>query len=188
MPPLLDLAGQKIGRWTVIEQCGRQGTKILWRCRCECGAIGHVTSGNLVHGTSRQCRRCGDIAKAAKPPRNCDLCGVKYSPRTSRSKYCSDICRGRAQWHRIAASAHRKAAHSKRVTAASKAERAVDHPACAWCCRPFRDAPSRKHCSQECLDAVIRSGRYRNAHHRRRVLAEMAALATEMQRRFDETE
>ncbi len=53
---IIDLTGQKIGRWTVIEQAGtnsRQST--LWRCRCECGTEKVIVGIVLRDGRSQSC-------------------------------------------------------------------------------------------------------------------------------------
>ena len=53
---IIDLAGQQIGYWTVVEQAGvnvRQHT--LWRCRCKCGTEKIVVGILLRGGKSRSC-------------------------------------------------------------------------------------------------------------------------------------
>jgi hypothetical protein len=195
MPPPIDLTGRTdFGRWTVLRRCGRnRHKKILWWCRCACGAEHAVTTGNLTSGTSTQCRQCADAfadhggprTAKPKPPRLCDHCGRQYQPkRLSRSKYCSDACKASERWREIAADPARKAAHSRRVTADHKRNTYVAHAACDHCGEPFRGPPTRLHCSRECLDATIRTGKYRNAFHRRRVAAEMAALSADLERRL----
>ncbi len=195
MPKALNLTGLPFHRWTVLERHGlSRDKKVLWKCRCVCGAIGYVTSGNLTRGVSRQCRECADNCadhgspRAARPgqPRRCDHCGCEYLPRRSRSKYCSSQCRAGARWAEISADPAKKAWHSRRVTANAKAKSYVQHAACASCGRSFFAPPTRLHCSRECLDETIRGGKYRNAFHRRRVEAEAATLTSELNRRLDE--
>lgn len=52
--PLIDLAGQKFGRLTVIERAGFNG-KTLWKCLCECGNQTTAQSPNLRKGTHKSC-------------------------------------------------------------------------------------------------------------------------------------
>lgn len=47
---LIDLANQKIGKLTVLERTGNQGTRVVWKCRCECGNIVNVTAHELRNG------------------------------------------------------------------------------------------------------------------------------------------
>lgn len=56
-----DLAGQRYGKWTVVEQVERTGDHARWLCRCECGAEREVDSHSLTAGKSRGCMRCGRI-------------------------------------------------------------------------------------------------------------------------------
>ena len=50
-----DLSGQTFGRLTAIEPVGRQNRKVVWRCRCECGAMVDVKSDNLTGGHTTSC-------------------------------------------------------------------------------------------------------------------------------------
>jgi hypothetical protein len=59
----VDRTGQLFGKLTVVEQAGRDRLKkVLWRCRCECGAETVVVSGSLVTGNTTS---CGCVLKAA---------------------------------------------------------------------------------------------------------------------------
>lgn len=52
-----DLTGMSFGRLTVIEQAGRDSYgKILWRCRCDCGAEKVTHGRSLINGN---CKSCG---------------------------------------------------------------------------------------------------------------------------------
>lgn len=55
MPKALDLRGRQFGRWTALERVGTKNRHPLWRCRCECGTEGNVSSTNLVSGHSQSC-------------------------------------------------------------------------------------------------------------------------------------
>lgn len=53
---IIDLTGQTIGYWTVIEQAGvNQRRSTLWRCRCKCGAEKVVVGIVLRDGRSQSC-------------------------------------------------------------------------------------------------------------------------------------
>lgn len=67
---LIDLTGQRFGRWTVLRRAGNYGdyyidghTSPTWLCRCDCGAEGVVTGNNL-----RMCKSlsCGCAKKQAQ--------------------------------------------------------------------------------------------------------------------------
>jgi hypothetical protein len=56
MPKFIDRTGQKFGRLTVVEECGRSAIKkVLWSCVCECGKKTVVDSGSLVTGNTVSC-------------------------------------------------------------------------------------------------------------------------------------
>lgn len=58
-----NLLDQTFGEWTVIG-LGKK-TKIgliFWRCRCSCGKISEITSGNLTSGGSTRCHSCGCLS------------------------------------------------------------------------------------------------------------------------------
>lgn len=61
----IDLTGQKFGRLIVLEDVGRSGGGVLWRCLCECGNIVDVRSGNLQRGNTQSCG-CYKIEQASK--------------------------------------------------------------------------------------------------------------------------
>lgn len=51
---LLDLTGQKINKWTVVERFGK-GQPTKWRCVCECGNERIVWGRHLKTGNSQSC-------------------------------------------------------------------------------------------------------------------------------------
>lgn len=56
MPKFIDRTGQRFGRLLVLEEAGRNKLKkVLWRCKCDCGAVVARTSGDLVTGNSVSC-------------------------------------------------------------------------------------------------------------------------------------
>lgn len=53
---LIDLTGQRFGRWTVVEHAGATARKqTLFKCRCDCGNEGIVRSTALRKGQSLSC-------------------------------------------------------------------------------------------------------------------------------------
>lgn len=55
MPAFKDLTGQKFGRLLVLEKAGKQGTKITWKCLCECGNEKIIIGNNLTQGKIKSC-------------------------------------------------------------------------------------------------------------------------------------
>lgn len=47
---LIDLTGKKLNRLYVIERAPNKGTVTMYRCKCDCGKIVVVQSGNLKNG------------------------------------------------------------------------------------------------------------------------------------------
>lgn len=55
-----DLKGKTFGRLSVIEEDGRIGTNVAWKCRCSCGNIVRVRANSLLSGNTSSCG-CGRI-------------------------------------------------------------------------------------------------------------------------------
>lgn len=55
MSKRIDLTGQHLGRWTVIEYVGNTRTGAWWKCRCDCGTVRVVNGRRLRDGTSKSC-------------------------------------------------------------------------------------------------------------------------------------
>lgn len=56
----IDITGQRFGRLTVLERAGSYqypfgGSAAIWRCRCDCGEVVDIISGNLRYGMTRSC-------------------------------------------------------------------------------------------------------------------------------------
>lgn len=58
MSKKIDLTGQRFGKYVVVCEGGKRGEKLLWRCRCDCGKVSLVTTGNLRRGNSKSCGKC----------------------------------------------------------------------------------------------------------------------------------
>lgn len=71
----IDLTGKKFGKWTVVEEAKNANNKACstrWLCRCECGRMKEVYTGNLLRGKSTSCG-CGKHA---------DLLGQRFGKLT----------------------------------------------------------------------------------------------------------
>lgn len=55
MPVLRNLTGQRFGRLLVLGRSTKQGVRISWDCRCDCGNAAIIQGANLVNGVSRSC-------------------------------------------------------------------------------------------------------------------------------------
>ena len=56
MPRFIDRTDQRFGKLTVIQRNGTDRLrKVLWRCRCDCGAELDVVAGSLVTGNTTSC-------------------------------------------------------------------------------------------------------------------------------------
>ena len=57
MPRMLELTGQKFGKWTVLEKTNKRAKngKVIWKCQCECGNIGFIDGTSLKSGNSKSC-------------------------------------------------------------------------------------------------------------------------------------
>lgn len=55
---IIDIAGKKFNRWTVIEYVGQYSDRekrAVWKCKCECGNIGIIRGSDLRSGRSKSC-------------------------------------------------------------------------------------------------------------------------------------
>jgi len=53
---MIDLTGQKFGRFVIIGQAGKdKWGKLLWLCRCDCGNETIVQGSNLKSGSVKSC-------------------------------------------------------------------------------------------------------------------------------------
>lgn len=55
----VDLTNKKFGKWIALKKIGTtKYRRPIWLCRCECGRIGEIPSGNLLSGLSTKCGLC----------------------------------------------------------------------------------------------------------------------------------
>jgi hypothetical protein len=57
---MIDITGKKFGRWAVIEIAEKRpnrdnGTRIFWKCICECGNVRNIDGASLKSGHSKSC-------------------------------------------------------------------------------------------------------------------------------------
>src|SRR4051812_18630288 len=67
-----DLAGKKLGKWTVLSRAAPQVAPsghafTRWLCRCECGSVREVNAGRLRSPRPGGCRAC---CSPGRPPRS----------------------------------------------------------------------------------------------------------------------
>ena len=55
MPKLIDLTGQRFGRWTVLNKAPSKNRAVYWNCQCDCGTIRAVKAASLRTGKSTSC-------------------------------------------------------------------------------------------------------------------------------------
>lgn len=70
MPPLRNLEGQTIGKWTILEREPNRRTDtrrgcgwVSWKCRCTCGNVKSVLAVTLQTGRTGGCAECYKPAK-----------------------------------------------------------------------------------------------------------------------------
>lgn len=79
--PTRPLAGQKYGRWTLLDEVIRsENGQRKWLCRCDCGTRRHVLERSLLYGESESCG-CLRRERAAKV-RSADLTGQIFGDLT----------------------------------------------------------------------------------------------------------
>jgi hypothetical protein len=78
MPKLLDITGHRFGRLTVLEIAHKEkrpaGSRVFWRCLCDCGKESAVAGDKLKSGHSTS---CGCIAREILAKR-CIIHGHSY--------------------------------------------------------------------------------------------------------------
>ena len=55
MPKLIDLTGQRFNRLLVLERAENKNDRAAWKCKCDCGNIKIVKSGDLRSGRTQSC-------------------------------------------------------------------------------------------------------------------------------------
>jgi len=74
-PRFIDLTGHKYGRYTVLGFAGKRKSQSYWHCRCDCGNLREVSTGNL---RARDDQSCGCLLlEKVRGPRE-DLTGRRF--------------------------------------------------------------------------------------------------------------
>lgn len=102
---LIDMTGQRFGRWTVIERAENRGSRVFWTCKCDCGEMKDVSGKSLRYGDSKSCgclrrenkgRPAGGYrtVKTDRVKAACARCGctIYTAPNATAVQYCS-TCR-----------------------------------------------------------------------------------------------
>lgn len=55
MGRVIDITGEKFGRWTIVSRASNRGTAAQWVCICSCGTIRTVLAQTLKNGSSKSC-------------------------------------------------------------------------------------------------------------------------------------
>lgn len=88
-PNLIDLTGQRFGRWTVraihperYRCCSRAGKvtsyDVLWHCICDCGTERLVRGIHLRHGKSKSCGKCIRRSHGVTGRHSPDISGKRF--------------------------------------------------------------------------------------------------------------
>lgn len=91
---VIDMTGQVIGKWTVIERSNKKtnNNNVYWTCQCECGAIQEICGTDLRRGKTLQCKYCAGKAAIKNLPitrhykQNNDEIGKTYGQLTVLEK------------------------------------------------------------------------------------------------------
>lgn len=98
MKTSVNLAGQKIGRWTVLDDCTITASgERKWLCRCECGTERYVLERALKSGGSQSCG-CLRREKAAEAVSH-NLTGQTFGELTVLSRAEERPKNGGVWWH-----------------------------------------------------------------------------------------
>lgn len=78
MPAKLDLKGKRFGRLLVLEEFGRLGSNVAWKCLCDCGKETIVRGADLKSGHTQSCGCYGNEAAKGQTWRRQDLTGKRF--------------------------------------------------------------------------------------------------------------
>ena len=76
MGKLVDLTGQRFGKWTVLRKDIKCNSGSYWICKCDCGTEKSVSSYSLRHGNTFS---CGCNKKDNGKDRIIDLTGKRFT-------------------------------------------------------------------------------------------------------------
>lgn len=58
---IIDLTGQKIGNFLVIEELDRKNGGAVWKCKCSCGNVEEIRSIDLTKKRKLECTNCSKL-------------------------------------------------------------------------------------------------------------------------------
>ena len=95
---MIDLTGQRFGKWTVIRFDHRKDSQYYWLCHCDCGTERAVKAGALTSGRSKSCGCSRNTADKIVGKRFGSLTAIRKTDETySDSSYlyeCKCDCGG----------------------------------------------------------------------------------------------
>lgn len=67
---VIDLTGQRFGRWKVIEKTTKRtkGGQIIYQCQCDCGTTRNVNGSSMKRGLSKSCGCLSRDVMIQNPP------------------------------------------------------------------------------------------------------------------------
>ena len=110
MSKLIDLIGQKYGHLLVLERAENVGSRVAWRCLCDCGKTIVAKANNLLYGrqTSCGCQKkenglshlhymdgtCLEMLRSTKVNKNSrsGVTGVFYDPKSNKWRVEITLC------------------------------------------------------------------------------------------------
>ena len=106
MAALIELTGQRLGRWTVLGRAypeGRDQTRTYWLCQCDCGRQKAVLSKLLRNGDSTSCgcyRAEATVARQTKPLATYNSAHTRVAKARGKAKFwpCVDCGAAAAHW------------------------------------------------------------------------------------------
>ena len=76
---IINMEGQKYGKWNVLGEHRSVNGRTEWLCRCDCGRTeAYIWRQNLISGKSKQCRKCSDDLHKGEQRAKNDLTGRKF--------------------------------------------------------------------------------------------------------------
>lgn len=148
--PLIDLSGQKFGRWTVLRRADEnKPSGTAWVCRCLCGVERSVAGTNLKNGQSTNCGcerlekiRAASIGRTSQPNAFIDLTGhtfgrwlvLQIGPKVGKTQMWSCVCECGAEKQvsglnlRHGRSRSCGCLHAEKTSEAVKKHGLIDHP------------------------------------------------------------
>ena len=80
MGKLIDLKGNRFGKWVVIGRDNDRKGATYWKCKCDCGNIKSIDGSSLRSGDSTQCTECRkvNLNKWLQENKFIDLTGMRF--------------------------------------------------------------------------------------------------------------